>query len=196
MRRRRHQPIPEQGRWLQAGRDGPLRLLRGPDKQPGARGVPASCRQPLAALASATQPARRPDLGPYSAARKRLASQTTHPTSLAEHAVCRHTPEVGAGCPNWARPDLCGGRPAMAVPTANPADRIVAGAFNDFQFHDLVLQQTKRPFRVSRRRFGAGERDQPGLFLTIEDPRDRWPLTLLALDTASKPSSTSRCRVL
>src|SRR5271165_7193065 len=29
------------------------------------------------------------------------------PTSLAEHAVCRHTPEVGAGCPNWARPDLC-----------------------------------------------------------------------------------------
>jgi hypothetical protein len=35
---------------------------------------------------------------------------------------------------------------------------------------------------VSWRRFGAGERDQPGLFLTIEDPRDRWPLTLLALE--------------
>jgi len=25
---------------------------------------------------------------------------------------------VGAGCLNWARPDLCGGRPVMAVPTA------------------------------------------------------------------------------
>ena len=31
----------------------------------------------------------------------------------------RHTPEVGAGCSNRARPDLCGGRPAMDVPTAN-----------------------------------------------------------------------------
>ena len=31
----------------------------------------------------------------------------------------RQTPLVGAGCLNWARPDLCGGRPAMAVPTAN-----------------------------------------------------------------------------
>jgi hypothetical protein len=37
--------------------------------------------------------------------------QSTHRT--------RHTPEVGAGCSNWARPDLCGGRPAMDVPTAN-----------------------------------------------------------------------------
>jgi hypothetical protein len=34
--------------------------------------------------------------------------------------VCRHTPEVGAVCLNWARTDLCGGRPAMGVPTANP----------------------------------------------------------------------------
>src|SRR6478735_1266735 len=30
-----------------------------------------------------------------------------------------HTPKVGAGCLNWARPDLCGGRSAMSVPTAN-----------------------------------------------------------------------------
>src|SRR4029077_3877724 len=29
-----------------------------------------------------------------------------------------HTPKVGAGCLNWARPDLCGGRSAMSVPTA------------------------------------------------------------------------------
>jgi hypothetical protein len=26
---------------------------------------------------------------------------------------------VGAGCLNWARPDLCGGRSVMTVPTAN-----------------------------------------------------------------------------
>jgi hypothetical protein len=28
------------------------------------------------------------------------------------------TPEGGAVCPNWARTDLCRGRPAMGVPTA------------------------------------------------------------------------------
>ena len=31
----------------------------------------------------------------------------------------RHLLSRGAGCGNSARPDLCGGRPAMAVPTAN-----------------------------------------------------------------------------
>src|SRR6202166_667493 len=34
-------------------------------------------------------------------------------------AACRQILLVGAGCLNWARPDLCGGRPVMAVPTAN-----------------------------------------------------------------------------
>src|SRR5260370_40572133 len=29
------------------------------------------------------------------------------------------TPEVGAGCSNRARPDLCGGCSAMSIPTAN-----------------------------------------------------------------------------
>jgi hypothetical protein len=32
--------------------------------------------------------------------------------------LCRHTPKVGAVCPNWARTDLCGGRSVMSVPTA------------------------------------------------------------------------------
>src|SRR6516162_9316991 len=30
----------------------------------------------------------------------------------------RQTPKVGAGCSNWARPDLRGGCPAMGIPTA------------------------------------------------------------------------------
>jgi hypothetical protein len=37
---------------------------------------------------------------------------------VAERAVRRQTPEVGAGCLNWARPDLCGGRGVTRVPTA------------------------------------------------------------------------------
>jgi hypothetical protein len=38
---------------------------------------------------------------------------------LQRYAACRQTLPVGAGCLNWARPDLCGGRSVMAVPTAN-----------------------------------------------------------------------------
>jgi hypothetical protein len=38
---------------------------------------------------------------------------------MAAAALCRQTLEVGAVCPNWARTDLCGGRLATAVPTAN-----------------------------------------------------------------------------
>src|SRR5258708_4787840 len=37
----------------------------------------------------------------------------------AKRSPCRQTPEVGAGCGKSARPDLCGGRPATDVPTAN-----------------------------------------------------------------------------
>lgn len=37
---------------------------------------------------------------------------------MAGAAFSRQTPTVGAGCLNWARPDLCGGRPERDVPTA------------------------------------------------------------------------------
>ena len=49
---------------------------------------------------------------------RRLASRSTHPSSLARSALRRQTPKVGAGCSNWARPDLCGGCPVMGIPTA------------------------------------------------------------------------------
>jgi hypothetical protein len=35
-----------------------------------------------------------------------------------KRTLCRHTPKVGAVCPNWARTDLCGGREVTRVPTA------------------------------------------------------------------------------
>ena len=37
-------------------------------------------------------------------------SRSQNPSSLAAAALCRQTLEVGAGCRNWARPGLCGGR--------------------------------------------------------------------------------------
>ena len=47
-----------------------------------------------------------------------IPPEAQYPASLAECEVRRQTPEVGAGCLNWARPYLCGGRPERAVPTA------------------------------------------------------------------------------
>jgi hypothetical protein len=44
---------------------------------------------------------------------KRVPRAGAHTATL-----CRHTPKVGAVCPNWARTDLCGGRSVMSVPTA------------------------------------------------------------------------------
>src|SRR5258706_2793291 len=38
--------------------------------------------------------------------------------AVTKKTLCRHTPKVGAVCPNWARTDLCGGRSVMSVPTA------------------------------------------------------------------------------
>ena len=37
---------------------------------------------------------------------------------LQRYAASRQILSVGVGCLNWARPDLRGGRPVMAVPTA------------------------------------------------------------------------------
>src|SRR5208282_3984976 len=50
---------------------------------------------------------------------RRIPPPATTPASLAKCALRRQTPAVGAECPNWARSDLCGGRSAMGVPTAN-----------------------------------------------------------------------------
>jgi hypothetical protein len=58
-------------------------------------------------------------LGTDDAAGERLASETDHPSPLAQRSVCRHTPEVGAVCGKAAGTALCGGRSVMSVPTAS-----------------------------------------------------------------------------
>ena len=63
LRRRMHQPIPEQGKWLRQIIHGHLRLLRGADKQPGSSSVPPPCGRSLAAHAPAAQPEGRLHLG-------------------------------------------------------------------------------------------------------------------------------------
>src|ERR1700722_17230231 len=52
----------------------------------------------------------------------RLAPKTVYHPSLAQRAVRRHSPEVGAVCGKVARTDLCGGREVTRVPTATVAN--------------------------------------------------------------------------
>src|SRR5215469_8578287 len=94
------------------------RLLRGTHKQSGALGVPALRDRPLASNAPAPQPKGRLYVGSDDETGRRLASRSAHPSFLARSALRRQTPKVGAGCSNWARPDLRGGCPAMGIPTA------------------------------------------------------------------------------
>src|SRR5262249_41614071 len=72
----------------------------------------------LAPHASAPQPERSLHLGEDGAAGRRLAPSTSKLPPLAKCVICRQTLEVRTGCPNWARPGLCGGRLAITVPTS------------------------------------------------------------------------------
>src|SRR3954451_8493502 len=78
----------------------------------------SSYRDALVALTATTQPEGPDTMAADEEAGRRLAPQAANPPPLAQHAVRRQTPEVGAVCGNAARTVLCGGRSVMSVPTA------------------------------------------------------------------------------
>ena len=51
-------------------------------------------------------------------------------------------------------------------------DRAVAGAIDDAEFHDLVLQQPQGPACASLGWLGTGQGNQLGLLLAVENPSD------------------------
>src|SRR5271157_3123405 len=95
-----------------------LQLPRRADQQPCSLGVPAPHDDTLATGAAAAEPEGPPVVGPDQSAGGRVAPQAENPSSVAERALRRQTPEVGAVCGKAARTVLCGGRPVMGVPTA------------------------------------------------------------------------------
>src|SRR5215208_1619138 len=109
---------PRTGQLAGAGCPGLLRLPRRADQLRGTRRLQGPGRLALAALAPAAQSDRRHPVEPDGEAGQRLPPETEDPSSLATRAVLRQAPEVGAGCLNRARPDLCGGRGETRVPTA------------------------------------------------------------------------------
>jgi RNA-directed DNA polymerase len=126
LRRRMHQSIPEQGKWLKQVVTGYFNYHAVPTNSPTLAAfrffVTELWRRvrhrTLEAGAPAPQPNGRHDLDADDAARGRLAPEAENPSPLARRTLRRHSPEVGAGCGKAARPDLCGGRSAMSVPTA------------------------------------------------------------------------------
>src|SRR4051794_22510124 len=115
----------------EAGRRRLFRLSRGADQHRGTQSLPVPCHQPMGACAPAPKPEGWNDVETDPENSRRLPPQAQDPSPLAKSALCRQTPKVGAECPNWARPDLCGGTPAMVFPTAMgmPANDVQAPPF-------------------------------------------------------------------
>jgi hypothetical protein len=81
LRRSMHQPIPQQGRWLQQVVK--LQLPRGADKPPDTDRIPIPRHQSLASHATVAEPERLDDLGADQAVGRRMAPATANPSSVA-----------------------------------------------------------------------------------------------------------------
>ena len=127
-----------------------FRLSRRANQLCGLVGLLAPRQESVAARAPAAQPEGSLDVRADGPAGCRLPAQTADPTPMAEHPFCRHTPEVGAVCLNWACTVLCGGRSAMSVPTAirtellHCSERTVSATFG-------LMQRSKPRLRVANR---------------------------------------------
>jgi len=97
---------------------GALRLLCRADQHRGSQGHSPPRQDTLVSQPSATKPAPIPDVAADECHRREVSAAAACPASMAGTTLPRQTPSTGAGCLNWASPDLCGGRLATAVPTA------------------------------------------------------------------------------
>ena len=98
LRQRRHQSIPEQGKWLRQVVGGFFAYHAVPTNSRALDRVSTSCDRPLAAFAPATQPEGPDHMGTHGAVGRCFSSSTAHPSSLAKRSLCRQTPKVGAEC--------------------------------------------------------------------------------------------------
>jgi hypothetical protein len=106
LRRLRHTPIDEQGRWLGTMMKG---LLRGADQHISAVGLPLSHQHNLVPKSAATQPAASADVGTDDPTYQAVPTVAARAAPVAKPSVPRQILEVGAECVSSARSDLCGG---------------------------------------------------------------------------------------
>src|ERR1035441_8173403 len=116
--RRRHQPVPEQGRWLASVVRGHCAYYAVPRQQQGGQGIPRPGGQALVPGAAAPQPAHPPELGTHGPSRHPVAAPGPDHAPLAERAIRRPHPKQEPSA-LAAHAGICaGGPPARAVPTA------------------------------------------------------------------------------
>src|ERR1700726_335981 len=96
-----------------------FRLPRRADQQPGAERVSIPRPRSLASAVMSAQPKSKSAMDAHDETGRRVPPPAASPASLAECALRRQTPEVGAECPNWASSELSGGRSETSVPTGN-----------------------------------------------------------------------------
>jgi hypothetical protein len=110
--------------WIPAGPQparcaGCSRVIHLRADQPRRRAYAAPSRQ--SALVSepfAQKPTNATELASHERCPAKVFAGADCSSSMAGEALSRHSPTVGAGCPNWARPDLCRRRPERDVPAA------------------------------------------------------------------------------
>jgi hypothetical protein len=117
LRRRMHESIPLQGKWLG-------QVVRGCFAY---HAVPANSRclgtfrhyvVDLWRLTRAAKSVRSHNVESDGNTRGRVLTVTAHPSSVAQRSLRRQIPEGGARCVNHTRRDLCVGCAAMRIPTA------------------------------------------------------------------------------
>ena len=106
------------------GASGLVGLLRRADERAGDHSVPAPSGRSLAPRHQAAGTEASARMAANEGNRQSLPVVSAHPASVAGTTVSRQSSKVGARCGSTARRDLCGGRPAMAVPTATAPNGI------------------------------------------------------------------------
>jgi group II intron reverse transcriptase/maturase len=106
LRRQMHRPIPETGKWLGQIVAGYFAYHAVPTNSAAI----SAFRYHVIILwhRRLRRRSQRARLVWTQMAKLAVPPQAAYPSSLAQCALCREPPEVGAECPNWARSDLCG----------------------------------------------------------------------------------------
>ena len=118
LKRRRHLPIPEQGRWVRSVAQGHLNYYAVPGNLKAVSSFIYELRRRWMRALQRRSQKTRITWTRYSRLACRLAAQSPQHAPVPRPPLCRHSPKVGAQCGSSARWDLCGGRGAISVPTA------------------------------------------------------------------------------
>ena len=96
-----------------------------------------------------------------------LPAETENPSSMASVRFAARHPRVGAGCLNWARPDLCRGRGVTRVPTA----KTVRSQRNDAAFSGRITSAFPKLSSLPGRWIGSGREFARRYLVKARQPR-------------------------